>query len=129
MIIKLEKVISCSSEHPSYPASNLLEYRTTSNSSWRCAKPGESLATVIFQFAETSCITGVEIGNYRSCIVIVTASTNAEPDNWIPIINHQFLTHDEAANGKFKDQMQIFTKKDLNPEILKMKFDRVKVCI
>ncbi|XP_033208849.1 DNA repair protein XRCC1 [Belonocnema kinseyi] len=127
MIIKLEKVISCSSENPSYPASNLLEYRTTSNSSWRCAKPGESLATVIFQLAESSCITGVEIGNYRSCIVIVTASTTAEPDNWIPIINHQFLTHDEAANGKFKDQVQIFTKKDLNPEILKTKFDRVKV--
>lgn len=125
MIIKLEKVISCSSEHSLYPASNLLEYR--SNSSWRCAKPGESLATVIFQLSEASCITGVEIGNYRSCIVVVNASTSAEPDNWIPIINHQFLSNDEASNGKFKDQVQIFTKKDLNPDNLKIKFDRVKV--
>ena len=125
MIIKLEKIISCSSEHPLYPASNLLDCH--SNSSWRCAKPGETLATVIFQLTESSCITGVEIGNYRSCIVIVTASTYAEPDNWIPIVNHQFLSHDEAANGKFKDQVEIFTKKDLNPEILKTKFDRVKV--
>lgn len=125
MIIKLEKVISCSSEHPSYPASNLLQYR--SNSTWRCAKPGEMLAHVIFQLTEPSCITALDIGNYRSCVVIVTASTSSEPDNWVPIINHQFMTHDEAADGKFKDQVQLFTKKELNPETLKVKFDRVKV--
>ncbi|KOC65518.1 DNA repair protein XRCC1 [Habropoda laboriosa] len=125
MIIKLAKVISCSSEHPSYPVSNLLQHH--SNSSWRCAKPGEMLATVIFQLAEPSCITGLDIGNYRTCVIVVTASTSAEPDNWIPIVNHQFLTHDEAANGKFKDQVQIFTKKELNPETIKIKFDRVKV--
>ncbi|XP_076752905.1 DNA repair protein XRCC1 [Xylocopa sonorina] len=125
MIIKLERVISCSSEHQSYPASNLLQRR--SNTSWRVAKPGEMLANVIFQLTEPSCITALDIGNYRSCVVIVTASTSSEPDKWIPIINHQFLTHDEAANGKFKDQVQIFTKKELNPETLKIKFDRVKV--
>ncbi|XP_076280765.1 DNA repair protein XRCC1 [Lasioglossum baleicum] len=125
MIIKLVKVISCSSEHPSYPASNLLQYR--SNSSWRCAKPAEMLATVIFQLAEPSCITGLDLANYRSCVVIITASTTAEPDNWITIINHQFLTNDEAANNKFKDQVSIFTKRDLNPETIKIKFDRVKV--
>lgn len=125
MIIKLAKVISCSSEHLSYPVSNLLQHR--SNSSWRCAKPGEMLATVIFQMAEPSCIIGLDIGNYRSCVVVVTASTSSEPDNWIPIVNHQFLTHDEAVNGQFKDQVQIFAKKDLNPDTLKIKFDRVKV--
>ncbi|OAD55003.1 DNA repair protein XRCC1 [Eufriesea mexicana] len=125
MIIKLANVISCSSQHPSYPGSNLLQHH--SNSSWRCAKPGEMLATVIFQLAEPSCIKGLDIGNYRSCVVVVTASTSLEPDNWIPIVNHQFLTHDEAANGKFRDQVQIFTKKDLNPDTLNIKFDRVKV--
>ena len=125
MIIKLVKVISCSSEHPSYPVSNLLQHR--SNGGWRCAKPGEMLATVVFQLAEPSCITGLDIGNYRSCVIIVTASTSAEPDKWVPIVNHQFLTHDEAANGKFRDQVQIFTKKELNPETIKIKFDRVKV--
>ncbi|XP_053980214.1 DNA repair protein XRCC1 [Hylaeus volcanicus] len=125
MIIKLASIISCSSEHPSYPASNLLQHN--SNSSWRCAKPAEMLATVIFQLKEPSCITGLDIGNYRTCVVIVTASTSAEPDNWIPIVNHQFMTHDEAANGKFRDQVQIFTKKELNPSTLKIKFDRVKV--
>lgn len=125
MIIKLEKVISCTSEDPAYPASNLLQQR--SNTSWRCAKPGELLASVIFQLGQPACITGMDIGNYRSCIVVVTASTSAEPDDWIPIINHQFMTHDEAANGKFRDQVQLFTKKELNPENIRTKFDRVKV--
>lgn len=125
MIIKLKRIISCSTEHPSYPASNLLEYR--SNSSWRCEKPGCMIANVIFEFAEPSWITGLDIGNYRSCVVIVTASTSADPDNWIPIVNHQFLSNDDAADGKFKDQVQIFTKNELNPDVLKQKFDRAKV--
>lgn len=125
MIIKFQKIISCSSEHPSYPASNLLEHRK--NMSWRCAKPGEMLATVIFQLAEPSTITGIDIGNYRSCVVIVTASVSSEPDTWTPIVQHQFMSNDEAANGKFKDQVQLFIKRDLNPDTVKIKFDRIKV--
>lgn len=125
MLIKFKKIISVSSEHPSYLASNLLEYPT--KNSWRCAKPNELIATVIFELAEAACITGVDIGNYHSCIVVVEASISEEPDKWIPIVNHQFMTHDEAINNKFRDQVQIFTKKELNPENIKIKFDRVKV--
>ena len=125
MIVKFKKIISVSSEHPSYPASNLLEYPP--KNSWRCAKPNELIATVIFELAEPACVTGVDLGNYRSCIVIVEASTSEEPDKWIPVINHQFMTHDEAVNNKFRDQVQLFTKKELNPENIKIKFDRVKV--
>ncbi|KAG5321921.1 XRCC1 protein, partial [Pseudoatta argentina] len=128
MIVKLEKIISCSSEHPKFPATNLLQ-RNSENwkATWRCSKPGEMLAHVIFQLAEPSYITGVDVGNYQSCVVIVTGSTSSEPDNWIVIINHQFMTNDEAANNKFKDQVQLFTKRELNPDTLKIKFDRIKV--
>ncbi|XP_039311869.1 DNA repair protein XRCC1 [Solenopsis invicta] len=128
MMVKLEKIISCSSEHPQYPAANLLQ-RNSENwkATWRCSKPGEMLAHVIFQLAEPSYITGVDIGNYQSCVVIVTGSTSMEPDNWIVIINHKFMTNNEAADNKFKDQVQLFTKRELNPDILKMKFDRIKV--
>ncbi|XP_057328573.1 DNA repair protein XRCC1 [Microplitis mediator] len=125
MIIKLEKIISCSSEHPNYPASNLLH--NPPPGPWKCAKPGEMLATVIFHLPEPTCIIGLDVGNYRSCVVVITASTSDEPDNWVPIVNHQFLTHDEAANNKFKDQVQLFTKKELNSDTMKIKFDRVKV--
>ena len=85
------------------------------------------LTTVIFEMAESSCITGLDIGNYRSCVVNVEASTASEPDNWQPIVQHQFMTNDEAANNQFRDQVQIFTKKELNPDQLKTKFDRIKV--
>lgn len=125
MIIKFTKIIHCSSEHPSYPASNLLDHRK--NTSWRCAKPGEMLAAVTFQLAEPSTITGIDIGNYRSCVVIVTASTSTDPDTWLPIVQHQFMRNDEAADGKFRDQVQLFTKKELNPDKIKTKFDRIKV--
>ncbi|KAK0163261.1 hypothetical protein PV327_006962 [Microctonus hyperodae] len=125
MIVKLLKIINCSSEHPDFPASNLLH--SPPPGPWKCAKPGELLATVIFELSEPTCIIGLDIGNFRSCIVVVTASTSAEPDNWVPIVNHQFMTHDEAANNKFKDQVQLFTKNELASNILKIKFDRVKV--
>ncbi|XP_014232301.1 DNA repair protein XRCC1 [Trichogramma pretiosum] len=125
MIIKVSKIISCSSEDPAYPASNLLD--NPPKAGWHCAKPTEVIATVILQLAEPSCITGLEIGNYRSCIVVVEASTSEEPDKWVPVVNHQFLSHDEALNNKFRAQVQIFTKRELNPDTVKIKFDRVKV--
>ncbi|XP_014211952.1 DNA repair protein XRCC1 [Copidosoma floridanum] len=125
MIIKFSKIISCSSEHPQYLASNLLEYPSTS--SWCCANSNELIASVVFQLAESSVITGLEVGNYQSCIIVVEASTSKEPDNWLPIVNHQFLTHDEAANNKFKDQVQLFSKRNLNFDIINKRFDRVKV--
>ncbi|XP_067216080.1 DNA repair protein XRCC1 isoform X2 [Linepithema humile] len=104
MIVKLEKIISCSSEHPMYPATNLLQCNSENwKATWRCAKPGEMLAHVIFQLAEPSYVTGVDIVNYK------------------------FMTNDEAANNKFKDQVQLFTRRELNPDTLKIKFDRIKV--
>lgn len=128
MILNIEKIISCSSEHSSYPASNLLERNSEKwKKTWRCAKPGEMLAHVIFQLAEPSYITGVDIGNYQSCVVIISGSTSTDPDNWTVLLNHQFLSNDEASNNKFRDQVQLFTKRELNPDSLKTKFDRVKV--
>ncbi|KAL0106186.1 hypothetical protein PUN28_016123 [Cardiocondyla obscurior] len=128
MIVKLEKIINCSSEHPQYPAANLLQHNSEKwKAAWRCNKPGEMLAYVIFQLAEPSYITGLDIGNYQSCVVIVTGSTSAEPDNWIVIVNYKFMTNDEAANNKFKDQVHLFTKRELNPDIANIKFDRIKV--
>ncbi|KAF7994030.1 hypothetical protein HCN44_011299 [Aphidius gifuensis] len=125
MIIKLDSIINCSSEHPDYPASNLL--KNPSPGPWKCEKPGEMMTYVIFKLPEASNITGVDIGNYRCCIVIVTGSTSDDPDNWIPIVNHQFMTHDEAANNKWKDQVQLFTKKEISSTALNTKFDRIKV--
>lgn len=101
MIVKFEKIISCSSEHPMYPASNLLQNNSENwKATWRCAKPGEMLAQVIFQLVEPSYITGIDIGNFQSCVVIITGSTLSE---------------------------QLFTKRELNPDTLKIKFDRIKV--
>lgn len=59
--------------------------------------------------------------------MIVCGSTSSEPDNWTVIVNYKFMTNDEAANGKFRDQVQLFTRRELNPDTLKMKFDRIKV--
>lgn len=126
MIIKLEKIINFSSEDPDYPASNLLE-KNSSSTPWKCEKPGEMMSHVTFKLSEPSIITGIDIGNYRCCIVIINASTSDDPENWLQLVNYQFMTHDEAANNKWKDQVQLFTKKEINSLTLSKKFDRVKV--
>lgn len=66
-------------------------------------------------------------GNYRSCVVSVAASTVTEPDNWVPLVTHTFMSHDEARAGKFRDQIEIFEKSQLDALKLHIKFDRVKV--
>ncbi|XP_066601156.1 DNA repair protein XRCC1-like [Prorops nasuta] len=127
MIVKYSKILHCSSEHPSYPATNLLN--SDFNSPWQCAKKGDQIAVVIIQLVEPSSIIGVDIGNYQSSVVIVSASTDREPDNWMTVVNHKFLTEHESDSVLFrrKSQVELFNKDQLDPMILKVKFDRIKV--
>lgn len=129
MIVKLGDLVSCSSENPSYPAINLLNYRPGSvdKSTWLCEKPGIRESEVIFKLSEPSQISGVDIGNSRCCSVRIEGSTSEQPDEWVTIVSHEFMTRNEADDGRFKDQVKLFTKKEISEEILRMIFDRVKI--
>lgn len=76
------------------------------------------IATVMLQLKELTRLTRLKTDNYHSCIVVAEDSTSEDPNKWVMIINHQLLTHYKAANSKFRDQVQTFTKQELNPETI-----------
>lgn len=127
MIIKFSSILSCSSEHPSYPASNLLEYKPSRDSStWLCAKPGLLETEVVFELSEPGPVTGVDLGNLRCCSVRVSGSAST-PDDWVTIVYHEFMSRNDAEDGRFKDQVQLFTRKEIGDDIVSRTFARVKV--
>lgn len=67
--IKLEKVISVSSEDKKYPASNLLG--APGSGKWKSAKPGEKQLSVVLQFRNPARISGIHVGNEGSAFVEV----------------------------------------------------------
>ncbi|XP_015524680.2 DNA repair protein XRCC1 [Neodiprion lecontei] len=129
MIVKLGKLVSCSSEHPSFPARNLCEHRSGSIGSltWLCEEPGIKESEAIFELAEPSQITGVDIGNSRCCSVKIAGASSNAPEEWVIIVSHTFMSFNDADHGLFKDQVQLFTKKEISAEVLNRVFNRVKV--
>ncbi|XP_012259512.2 DNA repair protein XRCC1 [Athalia rosae] len=129
MKVKFAEIISCSSQHHNYPATNLLKSGSSIGgaSIWQCAKPGIQKCEVILKLAEPIPITGIEIGNNRCCTVLIEGATSESPEKWTLVIRHEFIKPNDAEDGKFRDQVQIFTKKELSQEIMKISFDRVKV--
>ncbi|XP_046734697.1 DNA repair protein XRCC1 [Diprion similis] len=129
MIVKLGKLISCSSEHPSFPARNLCEHSLGGIGSltWLCEEPGVKEAEAIFELAEPSQITGIDIGNSRCCSVKIAGASSDAPEEWVTIVSHIFMSFNDADHGLFKDQVQLFTKKEINAEVLNKVFNRVKV--
>ena len=64
--LKIQKVVSFSSEDPLFPASNLLGH-----GKWKCKEEGEKAAWVMFQLEELSTITNIDIGNSGSAFIEV----------------------------------------------------------
>ena len=67
--IKLEKLISVSSEDPSFKAENLL-----SNKKWRSSEVGESQVSVVFQLSKSSVIKSIDIGNNGAAFIEILVS-------------------------------------------------------
>ena len=73
--IKLEKIISVSSEDPSFKAENLL-----SNKKWRSNEVGESQVSVVFQLSKSSVIKSIDIGNNGSAFVEIQVGRQASDE-------------------------------------------------
>lgn len=67
--IKVERILSISSEDNLHPAENILT--TETNKKWKCKNPGEKSCMVILQLPELYKISGIDIGNEHSAFVEV----------------------------------------------------------
>ena len=121
--IKLERIVSVSSEDPIHKAENLLK-----NKKWRCANAGESQVRVVLQLSKASVIKSIDVGNNGSAFVEVQVSRQASPDEFKTIlVASSFLTPLESRNENNLCRVRMFPNDKLNADIAKEKWDMLKI--
>ncbi|XP_051901457.1 DNA repair protein XRCC1 [Pristis pectinata] len=126
--IKLQYVVSCSSEDPTHKAENLL--RADTYRKWRCGDCGEKQNSVILQFEKAELIHSIDIGNEGSAFVevLVGNSTSAcEQDFEVILVSSFFMSPTESRSGTNLNRVRMFGPDKLAKGVLGKKWDRVKV--
>ena len=124
--VKIKKVISCSSEDPLFPASNILKGDT-----WKCKNEGEGQAWVLLQLEETSIIDGLEIGNAGAAFIEVQVGRKGtDPDQMKALlVASSFMLVNEARLGENIGRERVFWFHDLREDLVDEKWDIVKVVL
>ena len=121
--IKLERIVSVSSEDPIHKAENLLKSKK-----WRSANAGESQVKVVLQLTKASIIKSIDVGNNGSAFVEVQVSRQANPDEFKTIlVASSFLTPIESRNENNLCRVRMFANDKLNSEVAKEKWDLLKI--
>ncbi|XP_059817393.1 DNA repair protein XRCC1 isoform X5 [Hypanus sabinus] len=126
--IRLQHVVSCSSEDPTHKAENLLLADTYRK--WRCSNCGEKQNSVILQFEKAELIHSIDIGNEGSAFVevLVGNSTSAcEQDFEVILVSSFFMSPTESRSGTNLNRVRMFGPDKLAKGVLGKKWDRVKV--
>ena len=122
-MIKLERIVSVSSEDPIHKAENLLKKKK-----WRCANAGESQVKAVLQLAKSSVINSIDIGNNGSAFIEVQVSRQATPDEFKTIlVASSFLSPIESRNESNLCRVRMFPNDKLNTDIAKEKWDLLKI--
>ena len=120
--LKIQKIVSFSSEDPLFPASNLLK-----NGKWRCKEEGEKAPWVMFQLEKLSTITSINIGNSGSAFIEVQVGRQGEDLSQMPVLlpASSFMSVNEARVSQ--NRVRTFGPETLEAEVSKQKWNLVKV--
>ncbi|XP_069680650.1 DNA repair protein XRCC1-like [Periplaneta americana] len=124
--IKIERIISCSSEDTNHPALNLI---STNSKSWKCKTPGEKQVAVVLQLEKETVINSIDIGNENSAFVEIFVGRSSTPDVdfQILLVASSFMSPMEARNGTNSNRVRMFTTDKLSKPAADQKWDRVKI--
>lgn len=124
--IKIEKIVSFSSEDSVHVCSNILSSDSTKK--WKCQTPGEKSAIVVLQLEKASVITGVDIGNEHSAFVEVLVSRSSGSDDYkVLLVTSSFMTPVESRSSQNVNKVRMFTKDQLSKPECDEKWDRIKI--
>lgn len=126
--IKVQHVVSCSSEDKNHPSENLLKPEGTHK--WKCSTAGEKSATVVLQFEKASQIHSLDIGNEGSAFIEVLvgrASAVTDQDYQVLLVASSFMTPTESRNGTNRNSVRMFGSDRLSKTTANEKWDRVKI--
>ncbi|XP_009862072.3 DNA repair protein XRCC1-like [Ciona intestinalis] len=121
--IKLEHVVSFSSEHKEYKVENLLK-----SGKWRCGKPGETQSFVVFQFKKATKISSIDIGNDGSAFVeVLVCRSGGEEKYEVLLVASSLMTFIESRTGEGANRVRMFNRDKLVPSAAEQIWDQVKV--
>ena len=122
--IKIQKIVSFSSEDPLFPASNLL-----GKGKWKCKEEGEKAPWVMFQLEELSTITNIDIGNSGSAFIEVQVGRQGGDLGQMKVllVASSFMSVNESRVGDSQLRVRMFGPDALAAEVARQKWDLVKV--
>lgn len=126
-ILKIQHVVSFSSEDKVHKAENLLKPETYRK--WKCASPGEKQASVILQLEKASVISAIDIGNESSAFIELLVARSSDPSLEYNVLlgASSFMSPMDARQGTNLNRVRMFGSEKLSQSIVKEKWDRVKV--
>ena len=125
-LIKLSKIISCSSEDDHYSSVNLL----VNEEGWRSGKIGLDQINVVIKLDQEFYINWIEIGNHHSAFVEVWVSkneTNTKPLFEMLLSPSSFMTPNESRFGSNINRVRSFKQDNLSPLVSNKKWDLIKI--
>ena len=123
--IKLERVVSASSEDPSQKAENLLQ--NSGGRKWRCENPGEQQVSAVIKLSAASRITSIDIGNNGSAFVEVQVGKEANQEFKVILVASSFLSPLESRNESNMTRVRMFSTEKLSADVAKEKWDQIKI--
>lgn len=124
--IKIQHVVSYSSQDSNNPAENLLKPDGTHK--WKCGKVGEKQSSVVLQFEKASIIHSIDIGNDSSAFVeILVGRSSSDKDFQVMLVASSFMSPMESRNNTNKYSVRMFGADKLSKTVANEKWDRVKV--
>ncbi|XP_057690960.1 DNA repair protein XRCC1 [Corythoichthys intestinalis] len=127
-VIKLQHVVSCSTEDNTHKADNLLSADTYRK--WKAARPGEKQTSVILQFEKEEQVHSIDIGNEGSAFVEVlvgNSSSVRDQDYEVLLVTSSFMSPTESRNGTNMSKVRFFGPGQLQKSTAQEKWDRVKI--
>ncbi|XP_061885830.1 DNA repair protein XRCC1 isoform X1 [Entelurus aequoreus] len=126
--IKVQHVVSCSSEDNTHKADNLLSSDTYRK--WKAARAGEKQTSVILQLEKEEQVHSIDIGNEGSAFVEVlvgNSSSVREQDYEVLLVTSSFMSPTESRNGTNMNRVRFFGPSQLQKSTAQEKWDRVKI--
>ncbi|XP_048483153.1 DNA repair protein XRCC1 [Plutella xylostella] len=125
--VKIDYVVSFSSEDSGNPASNLLA-NEISKKKWLCSR-GEPSCSVVLQLAGTVRISSVNVGAHHAALVEVLVGRSETPNEPYKVLvpSCVFLSPSDSRKGEGVDKVRSFSADQLAADAKDQKWDRVRV--
>ncbi|XP_066245801.1 DNA repair protein XRCC1 [Euwallacea similis] len=125
-LIKIERIVSFTSEDPNHQASNILSSDSTKK--WKCKSAGEKSSSVVLQLDQPYIISSIDIGNENSAYIEVLVSRSSSPEDFKALlVMSSFMSPLDARQSQNVNKVRMFKQKDLVEPERNEKWDRVKI--